>query len=85
MLKYYKQIGWASVIFGLATTLLAWPTFAYLEFAMITMIPGFLCSSLYVMYTLRHELPTPWINPGYLGLLLSSAPIIFFLIYILSS
>lgn len=85
MLKFVPAMGWGGVIFGLATTILAWPTLSYLEVAFITMIPGFLLSTLYVMYTTKYEIETPRFHPGYFGLLFSSAPVLFFLFYILSS
>lgn len=86
MLKYYRQFGWAGIIFGLICSAgLLIPDLTGLKISFGAMLPGFLFSSLYIMLTTKHEIETPKINPGYIGLLLSSAPIILFIFSILSS
>jgi hypothetical protein len=80
MLKYYRLFGILGIICG-ALTLLGFfiPDITGLKISLAAMLPGFLFSSLYIMTTTRHEIETPKINPGYVGLLLSSAPILMFI------
>lgn len=86
MLKYYRQFGWAGIVFGAITVLGFFiPDITGVKISMIAMLPGFLFSSLYVMVTTRNQIETPKINPGYVGMLLSSAPIILFIFFALSS
>lgn len=73
-------MGWIGVGFGALTAILVW---YYLPVSIITAFPGFLFSSLYVMLSSKYEIETPKINPGYLGMLLSSAPVIGFLAFLL--
>ena len=81
MQKYVPMIGWLGMIFGIATAILSWPSLPFLFFAFFTMIPGFLLSSLYIMFSTKYEMETPKINPGYLGIFFSSAPLILFILY----
>lgn len=77
MLQYYRFFGGAGVVCGLICAAgLLLPGMTGVTVSVIAMLPGFLFSSLYIMLTTRHELETPKINPGYLGLLLSSAPVL---------
>jgi len=78
-------MGWAGAFFGALTAIFAWPSFSLLFFALFTMFPGFLLSSLYIMFTTRYEMDTPKVNPGYVGLLLNSAPLFMFLFFFLTS
>lgn len=78
-------MGWAGACLGVLTAIFAWPTLSLLYFALFTMFPGFLLSSLYIMFTTRLEMETPKINPGYLGLLLNSAPILMFIFFFLTN
>jgi hypothetical protein len=85
MLKYYRHLGWAGIVFGSICTIgLFIPGLNGLKVSFVAMLFGFLCSSLYIMLTTKHEIETPKINPGYVGLLLSSAPIILFILSVLS-
>lgn len=82
MLNYYRQIGWMGVLCGLiCVSGFFIPGFTGLKVSMIAMLPGFLCSSLYIMYTTKYEIETPKINPGYIGLLLNSAPVLVLLYF----
>lgn len=85
MLKYYRQFGWAGIAFGVICTAgLFIPDITGLKVSFVAMLPGFLFSSLYIMLTTKHEIETPKINPGYVGLLFSSAPIVLFILSVLS-
>jgi hypothetical protein len=86
MLKYYRQLGWAGVVCGMVCVIGFFiPDITGVKVSMIAMLPGFLCSSLYIMYTTKYEIETPKINPGYIGLLLSSAPVLLFLYFLITS
>jgi hypothetical protein len=86
MVKYVPFFAWAGIICGLICTAgLLMPGLYGFTVSLIAMLPGFLFSSLYVMLTTRHEIETPKINPGYVGMLLSSAPIILFIFFAISN
>jgi hypothetical protein len=84
MLKYLPLIGWGGLIFGIITAIFAFMPGTLVLFSMFSMLPGFLLSSLYVMFTTRHNLETPKINPGYWGMALSSTPLILIIYFILT-
>lgn len=86
MVKYVSFFGWAGIACGLICIAgIFLPDVTGLKVSLIAMLPGFLFSSLYIMLTTKHELDTPKINPGYVGLLLNSTPILLFIFFILSS
>ena len=86
MLKYYRFFGIAGVALGLVCAVgIFLPDITGLRISMLAMLPGFLFSSLYIMLTTRHEIPTPKINPGYVGLLLSSVPLILFIYFAITT
>jgi hypothetical protein len=73
--KLTPFIGWAGFICGALTAYFAAnPYRAGTTFAL--MIPGMLLSSLHIMFSSRYRLQNKWIHPGYLGVLLSSAPLL---------
>ncbi|MBI3511502.1 MAG: hypothetical protein HY064_12640 [Bacteroidetes bacterium] len=76
MKKFTLFLGWIGLIFGITTAVCAplpgWGT----PIAFFSMLPGFLCSSLYVLFSSRDEVNTGWFNPGYWGMFLSSTPLI---------
>jgi hypothetical protein len=77
MLKYYRLFGQAGIICGLiCVSGIFIPAPTGLAISIFSMLPGFLFSSLYVMVTTRNEIETPKINPGYMGMLLCSVPVI---------
>ncbi len=86
MVKYVPFFGYAGVICGLICAIgIFLPDVTGLTISMIAMLPGFLFSSLYIMLTTRFEIETPKINPGYVGLLFSSVPLLLFIFFFLTS
>lgn len=75
-------MGWIGLCFGIATALLV-PY--YLPLSLFTAIPGFLLSSLYILLTTKYEMETPRINPGYAGIILSSSPVLLFIVFLVVS
>ena len=82
MQKYTPALGWIGLSFGIITALLV-PY--YLPFSIFTALPGFLFSSLYILFAAKYELEIPRVNPGYLGLFLSSSPVLLFIVYLFVS
>jgi hypothetical protein len=86
MLKYIPFFGWAGIACGMICAVgIFIPDLTGLKVSMVSMLPGFLFSSLYIMFTTKYEVDTPKINPGYVGLLLNSTPIILFIFFLLSN
>ncbi|HTF04756.1 MAG TPA: hypothetical protein VK826_12060 [Bacteroidia bacterium] len=84
MKKYIPLFGWAGLIFGITTAISSFlPGYGFF-IAMTSALPGFLTSSLYVLLSSRYEVKAPRINPGYIGMALSSTPIIIFIIFAIS-
>jgi hypothetical protein len=82
MQKYIPHFGWAGIIFGTFAAVTAWPLLpaGALVLSILFMFIGFLFSSLYVRLAATHEIKTK-INPGYVGMILSSAPVIMFIVF----
>jgi hypothetical protein len=85
MQKYIPLIGWAGLIFGIVTAIAAFMPGLGFFIAITAMLPGFLLSSLYVMLSSRHQVETPRIHPGYIGMVLSSVPIVLFIFYFVTT
>lgn len=85
MPKYIPLIGWLGLVCGIVSAASAflpgWGAFI----SMTAMLPGFLLSSLYVMMSTRHQIEMPKINPGYIGMILSSTPLILFIFFYITS
>ncbi|MCX6312431.1 MAG: hypothetical protein NT084_12440 [Bacteroidetes bacterium] len=84
MKKLTPILGWLGFLIGIVTAIAAplpgWGT----PIAFICMLPGFLLSSIYILFSTRYQLETKWINPGYVGMLLNSTPLIMLLYFQLS-
>jgi hypothetical protein len=81
--KLTPYLGWAGLAFGIITAVCApLPDFAKLTF--ICMAPGLLLSSFYIMFSSKYRIETKWINPGFVGIFLSSAPILLAVYYSLT-
>ena len=81
MQRYIPLIGWIGFAFGLITAIFATLPGWWQMVALFSMLPGFLCSSLYILYSTRYRITSGWINPGYTGMFLSSAPLIMILYF----
>jgi len=76
MQKLTPLFGWIGIALGIVTAIAAplpgWGT----PIAFFCMLPGFLFSSVYVLFSTRYQIKPKWINPGYVGMLLNSTPLI---------
>lgn len=71
MKKFTPTLGWIGLSIGLLVAITA---FLVPQIAFFGMLPGFLCSSAYVFFSTRYQLPTKKFNPGIVGMLLNSTP-----------
>lgn len=78
MIKTLRVTGVLSIIFGLIASIFAFIPLYWPMIAVISGFLGFLASSIYVMLNSRYQANTSTFNPGLIGMLLSSVPIIFF-------
>jgi hypothetical protein len=79
--KLTKFFGWFGFLIGITTAICApLPGYGAL-IALICMTPGFLFSSLYVLFSTRYKISYGWFNPGYFGMFLSSTPLIMILFF----
>lgn len=76
-MKNLKLIGTLSLVVGGITAVLA---FIFPPLSMMTAIAGFILSSIYISILTRHNEEVKLLNPGYISLLLSSTPLLLFLI-----
>ena len=82
--KITPALGWAGLVIGIIVAISA-PLPGYGIFvALFGMLPGFLLSSVYVLFSTRYQLKTKWINPGLVGMMLNSTPLIMFVYFQLS-
>lgn len=76
MKKLTPIFGWIGFAIGIVVAVAAplpgWGT----PIAFIGMLPGFLLSSIYILFSTRYEIQAKWINPGYVGMLLNSTPLL---------
>lgn len=85
MPKYIPLLGWIGLLCGMIAAVSAFLPGLGFFIAITAMLPGFLLSSFYIMMATRHEVATPKINPGYIGMILSSTPLILFIYFYLTS
>jgi hypothetical protein len=77
MLTFIRILGIVSPILGIATTVAAFlPGYGSLV-ALVLMLPSFLISSAYILLSNRVGIEHVYANPGYIGLILSSTPLLF--------
>lgn len=81
MQKYITLLGWFGLAFGIITAVASFLPGYGAFIGMGCMFPGFLFSSLYVLLLSKYEIVAPKFNPGYIGLLLSSTPILLFIYF----
>lgn len=76
MPRYIRPLGWFALLFGAATAIFsALPgIFGFLSLPMMLM--GLGLSTLYLMLSTRHRIEHGYIHPGYVGMLLSSVPLL---------
>lgn len=56
----------------------------YPPIGMISALVGFILSSIYVGLVTRHDVKVGFFNPGYIGLLLSSTPLLLTLYFMIT-
>ncbi|GAB4140354.1 MAG: hypothetical protein Fur0041_15510 [Bacteroidia bacterium] len=76
MEKWVRVIGYAALLFGAGTAISAPLPGWGAPLALMMMIPGFLLSSVYILLSNKYEVKSGFIHPGYIGLLLSSTPVL---------
>jgi hypothetical protein len=84
MEKLAPVIGWIGLLFGVVTAICTpLPGWGQVV-ALGTMLLGFLFCSVYILLSSRYQLESKWFNPGYVGMFLSSAPLIMILYFMLT-
>jgi hypothetical protein len=76
MEKITPILGWIGFGFGILTSIAAFLPHWGAPVAFICMLPGFLFSSVYVLLSTKYQIISKGINPGYMGMLLNSTPLI---------
>jgi hypothetical protein len=84
MKKLTPILGWIGFALGLVVAISAPLPGAGAIIALFCMLPGFLLSSVYVLFSTRYQLQTKYINPGFFGMILNSTPLVMFLYFQLS-
>jgi hypothetical protein len=84
MHKTINIIGILAICFGLIASLFAFIQLYWPLIAVVSGFLGFISSSIYVFLNARHQVNTKTFNPGMIGMLLSSVPVIFFFFLVLS-
>jgi len=78
--KKIKNFGRAAIGLGLLASLLCLLTtiyFSALFLAMLAGFAGFICTNIYIVLNNKHVVNKEKINPGIIGLLLNSIPMLF--------
>ena len=84
MKNFTPVIGWIGLVFGVVTAICTpLPGWGQV-IALGTMLLGFLFSSVYILLSSRYQLEHKWFNPGYVGMFLSSAPLIMIVYFMLT-
>lgn len=82
-MSLFKFSGFASVFFGVICSLcLINP--AYLFFALLFAIIGFIFSTINIYMNAKYEITKSNFSIGYIGMILSSVPVIFLMVLILT-
>jgi len=85
MIKTLRVLGILAILFGLIASISVFIINPYWPFIpVISGFLGFLMSSIYVFINSRNQSNQGFFNPGLIGMLLSSVPIIFFFILVLT-
>ncbi|CAN5784720.1 hypothetical protein BH11BAC7_BH11BAC7_17690 [soil metagenome] len=73
MKKITPVLGWIGLSIGLIVAVTSFLPGSIARIAFFGMLPGFLCSSAYVLFSTRYEIQSKF-NPGVLGMILNSTP-----------
>jgi len=83
-MNLFKLSGLISIIAGLiCCAMLFYP--ALLPFSLLFAIIGYTFSTINVYLNAKHEITKSWFSVGYIGMILSSIPVIFILVLIISN
>jgi hypothetical protein len=74
MKKITPLLGWIGLSIGILVAITSFLPGNFAKIAFIGMLPGFLCSSAYVLFSTRYQLQQKGFNPGITGMLLNSTP-----------
>lgn len=81
--KRLKVLGIVSIITGSIAALLCISTIGGFIYAIPMGFIGMVCSGAYVFIDTRNEINTKKITPGIIGMILSSMPVLFILIFMI--
>lgn len=83
-MNLFKLSGLISIIAGvICCAMLFYPDL--LPFSLLFAIIGYTFSTINVYLNAKHEITKSWFSIGYIGLILSSIPVIFILVLIISN
>lgn len=82
MVKKVRIIGYLAICFGLIACVFTFIQWNWPAISVISGFFGFLFSTIYTLLNTKHEVNKHPFNPGIIGLLLSSTPIVTFFILI---
>jgi hypothetical protein len=82
MTRTITIVGYLALLFGFTASIFAFIKLYWPLIAVIAGFLGFLFSSIYILLNARHRVNEKALNPGMIGLLLSSVPILFFFILV---
>jgi hypothetical protein len=74
MKKFTPTLGWIGFSIGLLVAVTSFLPGNAAKIAFFAMLPGFLCSSAYVLFSTRYQVQHKGFNPGITGMLLNSTP-----------
>jgi hypothetical protein len=79
MPRYIRLLGWFALLLGAATAIFSTQPGIFGLLSLPMMFMGLGLSTLYLMLSTRHRVEHGYIHPGYIGMLLSSVPLILFI------
>lgn len=84
LLQKIRILGWASISIGaIAALLCIYPSSRALLAALPIGFIGMICSSMYVYIDTKNDINSKKVTPGIIGLLLSSAPVLLILSFMI--
>ncbi|CAN5218871.1 hypothetical protein BH09BAC5_BH09BAC5_29850 [soil metagenome] len=84
MQKITPTLGWIGFTLGIIVMIASLlPGYAPYV-AVFAMLPGFLLSSIYVLFSTKYQLKSKYINPGFMGMILNSTPLVMFVYFQMS-
>ncbi len=84
MRKITPTLGWIGFSLGIVVMAASLMPGRGPYIAVFAMLPGFLLSSVYVLFSTKYQLKTKYINPGFMGMILNSTPLAMFVYFNMS-